>query len=416
MSKVSASAKGDLREQRKWLLQLSAKQTQLRDRLRVHLDSSGVTIGAVATASGLKWLSAKGFLDGTLCLSSGKGLAGLGRVLGCEALTSEIAALTDRIPDRHLGLGACSPEAIELAILLMLEFQELGGRYSMAEFAGAFGDSAPVALGALSAATDALAQLEKADIREKLSSSIVADDFPAQLAKSQARERAKKAAPAARLRELTEPLVARFGTRVLLAKALKLSPGSLHQAILGNVSLERLEQLIAAAEKLTSANSAPQPAAPSARPAPARPPSTPPPATPPPPEPPLAIESLLAGLPAEFVALAGATTPDGLNFVLTEGTFQSIKKVALLALADNIVLYAQLLRALLNVGAQVADDEARGILVQKVGRELEQLDRALRTFTFKYPNRLLALNESEQRLWAADSPGKPKPGSTSSGR
>lgn len=367
------------------LLDLSLKQVELRQRLVDYLANSEETAGSISRQTGMNWVAVKGFLDGKLCLSGGKGLKGLCRLLECEDLGNKIATLSAAVGDRYLALATHSPEVIETAIELVTAQRQRADEYTGEDFAGAFGKLAPIVKGVLNGSQSALDQLEDADTLWHIQTQMKADlDDPIEEAKQ--RRLASQLTAAKRLSKLVEPLLERYGGRTMMAKALGIHRTSLYDALNGKASVEHTQKLIQKAERLSNAR------------APAAEPVT---------EQKSAPEPIPAPDRDVWSVIGGTTTEEGVQYVLTEESFQELEQVPLVALRDAMRKVLPMSRLLLNIGSQCKDKQAREILQEALEPEVQELSIAIREFTFAHPNRLLELYDSQRQVWANDNKKKP---------
>lgn len=380
-------------ELRQALLELAAKQIELRAFLEAYRARSHETINIVANKATISWQSLKRFIDGAQVLSSGRGLAGLCELLQCQDLGAEIAMLAGRVGERYLRLASQPPEVIGTALDLTEYYYDRSELYTMAEFAAVFGADEPVVLGVLNRNLEAIAVLGDEQTRERLTQVLIDNHLDEQLEAAKKRLEAERREAGERLRRLVEALAAQVGGVGKLAKMLDTPRNSLYYATTGQASLRRIQDLIGAAEKLAAMVGSPSPVGAQA----------------PVPEAASAPESepeeetgLGSGIPAELEELGGITTASGIKHVLTAESFRQIETVALVDLRDMLVKFIERLRLALNYASQLQDEQARLILVDGVAAQLRELDRAIRIFTFKGdPGQLLLVYDSERALQEA---------------
>jgi hypothetical protein len=377
---------------RQSLLDLSARQIELRGRLTQYRSENDLTIGAVARQTGVSWQRVKDFIDGTMSISGGRGLTGLCELLECPELGDEVAVLAKRVGDRNLALANQPHEVIIMALDLVEYHRDRADRYNMAEFAAAFNGDAPTVLGALNASQEALLMLAEEQTRERITQLLLVG-LDERLAKAKEKLAEPRREAGAKLAELVGPLAERVGSKTRLAKLLNCSRTTLASAVAGEASLEQIERLITEAGKISRMLSPPSEGQPGDTEA--------------------AEVMTVPGVPSALAALAGITTDDGTEYVLTEEAFRQIGKVPLVALRDALLSAIKQVRLLLNIASQLADDEAREILQEAAARELRELDVALKLFAFKYPSRLLPLYDNQRELWhgATTDPSSRKAGS-----
>jgi hypothetical protein len=208
-------------------------------------------------------------------------------------------------------------------------------------------------------------------------------DDPIEEAKQ--RRLASQQATAKRFSKLVEPLLERYGDKSMVAKALGIHRNSLYDALGGRASVEHTQKLIQKAERLSRAR------APAAKPEPEQKP---------PPEPAPAPDRDV------WSVIGGTTTDEGVQFVLTEESFQELEHIPLVALRDSLRKVLPVARLLLNIGSQCKDKQAREILQEALGPEVQELAIAIREFTFAHPNRLLELYDSQRQVWSTDNKKK----------
>jgi len=99
----------------------------------------------------------------------------------------------------------------------------------------------------------------------------------------------------------------------------------------------------------------------------------------------------------------GETSPLGVRFVLGPKSFKQLEVEAsqTAKLINLIKETIEQCRRLLNMASQISDDNIR-VLIRKsiLGKEIEELELAMRLFSERYPNKLLELNSQQRAFWA----------------
>jgi hypothetical protein len=358
---ASAKTPFNAEQLRPRLLELHELQTQLRESLDDHLDSSGDSMNAVAARVQMSWVGLNSFHKGERCLSDGSGLRELTKFLGCPQKGSRIAELSQQIDDRYLSLALHTEAVIDMALEL-IQLQRQSG-HSVTVFAAAFGGQEGIVQGVLSGSHQALEQLENLNARQQVSEKIAGLDVLLEvtaLAQQALRDTAAEA-----FRMAAQPLLERAGSKSALAQMLGISRSGLIAAYNGSAGLEQLKHLTELAQQMTGKKPGPDE---SSQP--------------------------------ELTDIGGVTSDDGLPFILTEAAFREIEGVPLVALRQSLRTAVQVTRLLLNIGSQMTDQTARDILRQDLGKELRELELAIRTFGFAHPSELLALYDSQRQQWA----------------
>lgn len=99
----------------------------------------------------------------------------------------------------------------------------------------------------------------------------------------------------------------------------------------------------------------------------------------------------------------GETSPQGVKFVLGPKSFRQleIEVSQINKLIDLIKEAMENCRRLLNLASQIVDEKTKMAIRKSVlGKEVEELELAMRLFSQKYPNELLKLNAGQREFWA----------------
>ena len=400
MSVTEAGTNQDADQLRQHLIALSTKQAELRRRLNEYLQSSGTAVGTVARLVNMKWGTLNKLSKGEVVVGSGRGLTALCHFLQCDDLGEEITALTRHISDRFIGFATCTPVVIETAFDIRRAFFERAETVSAVEFAGAFEEYSAIVQGAITGSKSALQALEDEDTRDYVNLMLI-DGLDERLALSKVRHDQEKQAAADHFVELVKPLLDRFGGKSSLARVFEVHNSTVHAAMTGEASLETIQRLTVLAERHARNNgqAAKDPPTPQAQ------------ATGPPPpkvETPKAEARPAATVPEGpafqgeqlIRALLDMSREELVAFVQTEANFQELERVQLLALRDALVVSGQVMTLLLNIGSQVGSKQAREMLQNDIGRVLQELEPAIKRFTFAYPNKLLELHDSQRQVMA----------------
>lgn len=411
MAKTRSSAV-KISELRPRLLRLSALQTDLRERLFNYMSTTGATIATIAKLAGIPHVKLTSFRQGSTSIAAGRSLTGLCEVLGCPEIGAEIALLSEQVADRYLGYTTRSPAAIKTAVGVLEVHQQWYEDFTYSEFSEAFGDLSSTILSVLNGGRTGLEALEDAGIRDTIETILIAtiDDLLADLKQ---RRDAVKQATIDQLRTAIDKLSVTYGNRETVYKVTGVSSSTIQDSLAGRSSLDTIRALTAKLEKHIRSNE---------KTSCTRPAGSPPPedhvvpisakATGPPPAetsaqtPAFQAEQLVEGI-------LSMSRSELVAFVQTEANFRELENVQLIALRDALIVSLSVSQLLLNIGSQLDSKNARAILQQDVGRVLQELDPAIRRFTFAHPNQLLDLHDSQREVWKGNSskPSQRKRGS-----
>jgi hypothetical protein len=378
-------------ELRRALLDMSPKQAALKKRLKAYLSSMHKAVGTVGREVGMPWASINDFVEGRTAIKRSKGLSGLSKLLDCEELGEEIAVISDKIGDRYLALSLQSQEVIDVVIELIKALRQRSDDYTLDDFAGGFHDNAEVVKGVVNGSREALAKLADPELLNVIQEQLLLDlDDPIEMAK-QRRLAAQKAA-GKQLEQLIEPLIDSFSDKTSTAKALGLPRGALSSALNGHSSLEQINKVSKIAQgKLKAIKAAGTEVRKSTRPLPPKPTPSPPGPSP---------DKLAAQASAVF---GGTATDDGIDFVLTQDNYRSVEGLPVELIEEHLLALLPLVRRWLNLGSQAAEHQLRKQARKRLAREVEELELAIRLFTFAHPNKLLELYDGQRAEWAKDS-------------
>jgi predicted transcriptional regulator len=370
-------------ELRKLLPQLAAYQAELRQNLITYRQSSGLTQGAIAKRLEIGWNAVAELEAGTSVISSGKRLDGLCELMSCQELGVKIKQLAQSISSRYMGFVLGSEEAVNLALDIVEASQESDAPY--AAFVAAFGDHHEIAEDALAQSNRCIRALED-PTTAKAVRGILQGDFEAKLKRAQAAEQAKRTQAATKLSKLVEKLTPQYGELALLAKQLDVHRTTFHYARngTGRISLATIEELTRKCEHLLAEQAAEQPA-------------------------PDAV--LLGGspLPNELAVVSGATTDEGVRFVLTEDSFKEVGQIPVIAARESLKTTLECARLLLNSVSQLSDKTLRDLLREELGPEVEELQTAINLFTFAQPQRLLDQYDAQRSTRQGKVPPSTRP-------
>lgn len=439
-----------LSELRERSLKLSTKQAELRSRLSTHLEASGANLGATARMANSNWATLNAFMTGKLSMCSGRSLQGLCALLECPDLGREIEELAAPIPDYQRSLGCFSASIIKIAIDLMVAQQENANLVTYTEFAECFGEHAATVRGALKGSAEALQQLASEEVQNDVIRTLI-ENLDERLEIIVNRRTQAQAVHVTKLKTLVDQLLVSYHRKTVITKKLGIGPTALHNALAGRSSISQLEMviaraealldedprdpavrfkdlyevlyerygsqqavataldikreslrtafrgknrsqatLIARAEALLATASSPTASVVTDRSnvdAVSEPPIKTDPSAPIPQG---------KGLLETF---GGVNTEEGVQYVITRESFQELADIPLIELRDALVRSLTTSRGLLNIGSQNADAQARKILQKEVGKQLKELELAIRAFTFAHPSELLELFDDQREVW-----------------
>ncbi len=105
-------------------------------------------------------------------------------------------------------------------------------------------------------------------------------------------------------------------------------------------------------------------------------------------------------------AHGGETSLTGVRFVLGESSFVEIDLDPPQDLVAFIERQIELVRGLLNVLTQIRDPVTRKKIQGRIGRQVEELDLAIRLFSAVHPNQLTRLHDDQRNAWIGNGQGK----------
>lgn len=97
----------------------------------------------------------------------------------------------------------------------------------------------------------------------------------------------------------------------------------------------------------------------------------------------------------------GRTSEEGVPFTLDETCFRPFKYRPTIDDLEMVIRSVRLVRAHLNLLAQIEDDAIRHQVRQTMSHEVEELGMALRIFADEYPNRMISLYDAERATMRA---------------
>jgi hypothetical protein len=382
-------------ELRSVLLEMSGRQREFREILRNYKRETNKPAGTIAREAGTQWKAVKGVLEGTSAVKSGNVLDGLSKLLGCQDLGRQIADNAEYVTDRYLGLTLRSNEVIEAFIKLIAAQRAIPEGYTSEDFASTFGEYSEIVFDALNGNRKAHKALENQKVRNHVLNQLDRTDYPEALQKARDNRLASQKARAEEFSSLVAQLLPFFGEKTKVAEALGCPAQSLYSAEGGHASVMQIEKLNKLAraelEKRAPIGRISQDGAKPSSPPAAQEPVAPSPLSP--------VRVALGE--AVFENFAGATTPDGVKYVLTAESIQSVDAQLLVEVRDFIRRAVETARAALILGAQFKDDQAREILVHDTGPQLRELMTAVKIFTYAHPNQLLELFEDQRNVLSA---------------
>ena len=294
--------------------------------------------------------------------------------LGRPELGTRIEEASQGLNSKHQSLSLLPEETISLVFDLHIEWRDSGLRPK--RFASLFERQATVVEGVLRYSREAIAKVQKPKAKQSIESILRGPGWTDRVRQAQDTIQTTLTEKSQELGQLVADLGPRFKTVPDLAKALSTDKTTLSDARRGVCSVAVLDRLLEKAVKL-KAKSATEPAAfmPGSEPA-----------------------SLL-GLLLEH---GGETSILGVPHVLTPGSFRPIKGFPGKAGIEFTRAILQLARSLLNVLSETENDSNRERVRKALGPEVEELAIAIRTHSFKYPNRLLPTYEAQRETWNRD--------------
>jgi hypothetical protein len=373
---LTAENFGTFAEQLKLFARL---QSELREAAKKYYQESGDTLNTMARTARIPWGSLKNFLDGDTTLGGGRGLRGLTDLLGCIELGNQIEQLGTSIGDRHKGVATNPPEVVEVVLRMLEVWLHNAEGMTQAVFSQVFLPHDELVVGILTAKSEAMRSLRQPELRAALIQQLDDPELPQFLKKAAEQDWQQRQQQAQKVLDLEKALLPHYEDKLKLAAALGFSYSSLRNAEKGEAGAETYAQMIERAQYLLHRHGDSPSVASSATP------------------------------PDEFGGLAGITTEDGVRFVLTPASFQQLELVPLVELRNALKRSIEITRGLLNLAAQQKDEQARAVLQEELGKEVRDLEYALRQFTFAHPNELLPLYEDSRRIMKERSSKSSKP-------
>ena len=324
----------------------------------------------------LEWSEMHRYETRVNAVCGGKILKALIAFLDLPNMAKEINDAATGLRSPLCGLSLSPLNIIGLAFDMAEAHLRYGGKMTHEIFARAFTPHDQAALALLRTSQDGLRELESQAETIQAMRNLLDDEQELRnhLAAALAQQQKDMAEPLAELKRLVAQLLAVHKTTRRLAPVLEVHATTMYQALGGKVSGETMTGLLTRARRLCNVNVPTAPAV-------------------------AADTSTATHLVQQ---LGGEVSPLGVQYVLGPNSFRQIEGDP----GETYVQFAQrtmeMARLALNIGSQIKDPETRRRLREKLGREVEELELAVRLFTSVHPNRLTALHEAQRQDW-----GKP---------
>lgn len=378
-------------QMRERLDKLSGRYEELRQVIRAHQEANpGTTTREIGDVSGYSWDRVTHFMNGDSALMGGNRLPELGVLLDCSSLTDEIAEITGPLRECVVGLALETQEVRELSLDLLEAWRKQKHGLTQEQFAQAFEPYADIVCGTLQLKKEAYTRLRdevnRAAIRKSLRSGL--DNRLQGIA---ATHRALKQEVIDEINALLKPYYARHKTLTRVAETMGMTRQRLSEVVNALVTFEKIqlvrEEIRNKIQELESESKRelPLPVAPDSG----------------------AVQSAISPnellnpdadlLPASLLPYAGETV-DGQPFVLTTASFREVETREIVDFADMLERMLGRTRAMVNIAAQIRDEQAADILRGRVNREVVELYRSLQIFTSVHPNALTEIYDSERQI------------------
>lgn len=364
--------------QKEKVLALSGLQRELRAAvLRLRKEAPKPPWKKLASKLRVSWQDLNKLVNRRQTLCGGKTLAKLTSGLERVDLVDRITIAASGLSSPLRGLAAFSPEVIELAFGVREEFVRTGRKgETHASFSKRFKPSDKLVLGLLIGAKQSLIACERSETRNRIRSLFSFN----QVVRTKPSSSAAKAPEEPDFNTLYERLYAVHGSARAIARLLKCSTRTLTRVCKGLALPETKANLIARAmECLAGYLASPGLAAATV----AKPTSG----------------TSEKGLNDLLERHGGGRSPLGVKYVLGPDSFRAIKYEPGADLIAFVKSQIETLRGLLNLLAQIKNDQVRARVREGLSREIEELELALRSFTAEFPNLLTPLYEGQRQFW-----------------
>ena len=374
----------DLHQRQKaQVLALAKLQRQLHQAFANVFTGYDGTLNTLAKELGLSWVQCRRFLDRECAACSGNMLERTAQFIGQPGLIAAITEQASGLSSRLLGMSLSPNGVIELVFDLQEFFfeQEEEQRLSAQRFATMFQPHEDIVAGLITFTRKSLRALEEEKVLDQIIDVLYSNDYDQRHEQAFQEYRASMEANARELDSLVEQLRPDYDSLAVLAKALNTHESTLHLARRGSskVSEKNLDKMVRQAKRLINRRGSGQTEE-SAAPA---------------------AEATEQAVPVDVIKLVGQhggiESVLGVPFSLTADGFTFVEGDP----GQELLLFTQrqirLTRALLNLLAQLKDDQMREVCRSALGPEIEELWQTLRAFTFEFPNRMMPVLEAERQ-------------------
>lgn len=376
----------DFAEFEKNLIRFATCQKRLRTVVAKAAKDSKMSTNEIANKCNLGQAEVKKFLTGESVLASERKLKAICKFANCEELIEPNLAAAKNIADRFKIFATVDTDTIRIGTQLIRLFQE---NYPLPtnNLAEVFGQDAEVVFEVLKPSRIGIHLLSETECSERVLGLLTDTSFGDTVATVRTQFLDDYNAEAAEFKQLVDRLLPLYDNQLKLVatEAFGVNYSTIRRAVqpaedvLKNGSLVGQETMLHLKRTATAILAGEKPKAPAAK-------SDEPVLPPPQPE----------AIPDPSQDVFGPTTEDGVAFVLTESTFQQIANVPVIAMRDALKKSIIATRQLLNVAAQMSDEQARDILQEDLGKELRELLHSMRTFSMAHPNEILPLIDSQR--------------------
>lgn len=365
------------------LIKLSSSQKRLRIAVSRAAKEHRVSPNEIANQCSLGRAEVKTFLTGESVLASERKLRAICKFADCEELIEPNLTTALKIADRYKVIATAEADTIRLWMQLIQLFQDTRP-LPVKNLVEVFGQDADVVFEALKPSRLGIEQLSDNECNERVLSLLTDTSFADSIAAVRTQYLDEYTERAESFKQLVDQLLPLYDNQVGLVatEAFGVNRSTLGRAVLSAenvlkqgalVGNETMDQLFATAQAILAGD---KPRARSAR------------TNVPVPQP--------VSEPTSSPDVFGPTSTDGVTYILTESTFQQIANVPVIAMRDALKKSISATRQLLNVAAQMSDEQARDILQEDLGKELRELLHSMRTFSMAHPNEILPLIDSQR--------------------
>lgn len=378
------------------MIRLGELQTDLRTRTKNLIGPKGSVSTLVSRIQrdaerSVNWGMVNDFLNGEQAITSETIVRPLTDLLDAPQLRDEIFEQKKGLTDRQIGLSVCDPAAINLTYRLIMCYEKYRKVISQADFSTLFGEHQQTVADCMNQLKSGLAGLEDPGIRTAIELCMYVPDLNERVTAAAQAKRELLAPKIAEVQALVDRLRSQAPSLEQVAKKLGVHAGTLQNVKRGDVAEETIDRILKAGEALIKNNAKKSTTGESL------PPSSPRSG-------PSSAEKNLSTIDEILNAYGGEISPLGLDFELTQTSFQKLSSAeiplaSLRMLAVAGCLHARTLRGILNVIAQLVESGVDQKHLKDLQNELAGLVCSLQALSAQAPSRITPLLDNQRQTW-----------------